>query len=126
MIVVNFCNILKCAIMSNTVGNNLKVLREANRLTQEKVADFLGVKRSTYSNYESGEREAPIEVLESASKLFGCELSTLFSEDKNALQCMLASAFRADGLCESDMREVAAFKGVVMNYIKMLRLMDNE
>ncbi len=112
--------------MSNTVGNNLKVLREANRLTQEKVADFLGVKRSTYSNYESGEREAPIEVLESASKLFGCELSTLFSEDKNALQCMLACAFRADGLCESDMREVAAFKGVVMNYIKMLRLMDNE
>lgn len=112
--------------MNNTIGCNLKFLREANKLTQEQVADFLGVKRSTYSNYESGEREAPIEVLESAGKLFGCELSTLFSEDKDALQCMLACAFRADGLCESDMREVAAFKNVVMNYMKMQRLMGDE
>ena len=112
--------------MSDMVGYNLKVLREANKLTQEQVADFLGIRRSTYSNYETGEREAPIEVLESAGKLFGCELSTLFSEDKDALQCMLACAFRADGLCESDMREVASFKGMVMNYMKMQRLMGNE
>lgn len=112
--------------MNITVGSNLKILREANRLTQEKVAEFLHIKRSAYANYETGEREAPLDVLEAACRLFGCELNTLLSDDRNALQCMLTCAFRADDLCENDMREIAAFKDVVMNYMKMKRLIDNE
>lgn len=112
--------------MDNLLGSKLKALREANKLTQERVAEFLGIKRSAYANYEAGEREAPLEVLESVCKLFGCELSTLLSDDNDALQGMLTCAFRADDLCESDMREVAAFKNVVINYLKMKRLMDNE
>ena len=38
------------------VGRNLKALREANCYTQEQVASYLGVQRSAYANYESGER----------------------------------------------------------------------
>jgi transcriptional regulator with XRE-family HTH domain len=64
--------------METTIGRNLKLLREANSFTQDQVASFLGINRSTYSNYESGDREAPLEVLEKASDLFGCELSILF------------------------------------------------
>lgn len=109
--------------MNEIVGRNLKALREANKFTQEKVADYLGVKRSAYANYEAGEREAPVEVLESACRLFGCELDMLFSEDERVLQGMLVCAFRADDLCESDMKEVAAFKNVVLNYLKMKRLL---
>ncbi len=109
--------------MNTTVGRNLKALREANKFTQEKVASFLGVSRSAYANYESGEREAPIEILESACKLFGCELNLLFSEDEEALHGMLVCAFRADDLCGNDMKEVAAFKNIVMNYMKMKRLL---
>lgn len=109
--------------MDAIVGRNLKVLREANRFTQEKVSEFLGIGRSAYANYEAGEREAPIEVLERACKLFGCELNVLFSEDEGALQSMLVCAFRANDLCEGDMREVAAFKSVVLNYMKMQRLL---
>ena len=109
--------------MNKIIGQNLKVLREANKFTQEKVAEFLGVGRSAYANYEAGDREAPIDVLEQACKLFGCELDVLFSEDKSALQGMLVCAFRAEDLCESDMKEVAAFKSVVLNYMKMQRLL---
>jgi len=112
--------------MNSIIGHNLKVLREANRFTQEKVADYLGIGRSAYANYEAGEREAPIEVLESACKLFGCELNLLFSENECALHGMLVSAFRAEDLSKQDMREIAAFKTVVMNYIKMQRLQNNE
>lgn len=110
--------------MNAIVGKNLKALREANNLTQEKVAAFLGIGRSAYANYEAGEREAPVEVLESACKLFGCELDMLFSEDESALQGMLLCAFRADDLCPEDMQQVAAFKDIVMNYLKMQRLQE--
>ena len=46
------------------IGRNMKALREANSYTQEQVAAYLGINRSAYANYESGEREAPIDVLE--------------------------------------------------------------
>lgn len=106
------------------VGRNLRALREANCYTQEQMARFLGIQRSTYSNYELGEREAPIEMLEKACSLFGCELSVLFDEDENAVKNMLLCAFRADNLCASDMKEVALFKNIVLNYMKMKRLLE--
>lgn len=105
------------------VGRNLKALRDANRYTQEQVASFLGIQRSAYANYESGEREAPIELLEKAGELMGCELSVLFDEDEKAVRDMLVCAFRADNLGERDLEEVAAFKRIVLNYMKMKRLL---
>ena len=104
-------------------GRNLKALREANGYTQEKMAEYLGVGRSAYANYEAGERETPLEVLQKAADLFGCELALLFEEDETAVRNMLVCAFRADDLNADDMREVASFKSVVMNYLKMERLL---
>ena len=105
------------------VGRNLKALREANCFTQEQVASFLGVQRSAYANYESGDREAPVVILERASELMGCEFSLLFDENENAVKDMLLCAFRADDLCDEDLTEVAAFKNIVLNYMKMKRLL---
>ena len=105
------------------VGRNLKALREANGYTQEQVANFLGIGRSAYANYEAGERETPMEVMERASELFGCELALLIDEDEQAVKNMLVCAFRADNLSVNDMKEVAAFKNIVLNYMKMERLM---
>lgn len=105
-------------------GRNLKALREANNYTQEQLASFLGIQRSAYANYESGEREAPIEVLEKASQLMGCELNVLFEEDEKAVKNMLVSSFRADDLSPEDLAEIAAFKNIVLNYMKMKRLLS--
>lgn len=105
------------------IGRNLKALREANNYTQEQVASFLGIQRSAYSNYETGDREAPIEILEKASSLFGCEMELLFDSDQKAVKNMLVCAFRADNLSVEDMKEVSAFKDIVMSYMKMERLL---
>lgn len=104
------------------IGRNLKSLREANNLTQGQVAACIGVNRPAYSNYESGIREAPIEVLEKACNLLGCEMELLFEENENAVKNMLVCAFRADNLSGEDLREVSSFKDIVMNYMKMERL----
>lgn len=105
------------------VGRNLKALREANCFTQEQVASFLGIQRSAYANYESGDREPPLEILERASELMGCEFGLLFDENENAVKDMLLCAFRADDLSDDDLAEVAAFKNIVLNYMKMKRLL---
>lgn len=41
----------------------LRDLREDNDLTQKQIADFLCIRQNTYSQYETGHRQVPIEVL---------------------------------------------------------------
>lgn len=101
------------------VAVNLKCLREANGYTQERLADYLGIGRSAYSNYESGAREVPLNVLERLADLYGCELFSLYEENGDVRDMMLATAFRVDDLSSDDMEQLAAFKRVVKNYMKM-------
>lgn len=41
----------------------LKDMREDNDLTQTQIADLLNVKQNTYSQYENGKRDIPIDLL---------------------------------------------------------------
>ena len=41
----------------------LKDLREDRDLTQGTIAEFLNIKQNTYSQYENGRRQIPIELL---------------------------------------------------------------
>ena len=41
----------------------LKDLREDNDLTQIEIARLLNIKQNTYSQYETGKREIPIDLL---------------------------------------------------------------
>ena len=105
-------------------GETLKLLRDANHFRQEDVADYLGIKRSTYSNYETGDREAPWVVLEKLANLYGCDQYDLESENQDVLQGVIACAFRVDSMSVEDMKQVAAFKQLVMNYVKMKKIAE--
>ena len=41
----------------------IKDLREDSNLTQKTVAEYLHVKQNTYSQYENGHRQIPLEAL---------------------------------------------------------------
>ena len=41
----------------------IKDLREDRDLTQKELADFLHIKQNTYSQYENGHRQLPIDIL---------------------------------------------------------------
>ena len=43
--------------------DRIKSLREDCDLTQQNLADYLMIARSTYKNYENGDRSVPIEIL---------------------------------------------------------------
>lgn len=61
--------------------NNLKKLREACLLSQEQVADTLGIHRTTYTYYESGKSFPPIKKAKKLAKIFGVSIEALFDED---------------------------------------------
>jgi transcriptional regulator with XRE-family HTH domain len=109
--------------MNQVIGKNLKSLRNSHKFSQEQVAQFLGLERSTYGNYETGQREAPLEILEKVSHLYGCDLHVLFEENEEAFQEMLICTFRVDGLSNFDLQEIAEFKEIVKSYLKMDRML---
>lgn len=53
-----------------TFAERLRQIRLAHGLTQQQVADSLGVHRSTYTYYERGHTNPPRETLEKLVKLF--------------------------------------------------------
>ena len=67
--------------MSIPTGNNheekmdnyyrrLRDLREDHDLTQQQVADYLGMKQSQYCRYEHGLRDLPTDILIRLAKLY--------------------------------------------------------
>lgn len=105
--------------MNKVIARNIKKLRETGRYTQEEVARALGIMRSAYSNYESGEREVSYDVIEKASDFFGCDMTQLFEENDNVDAYIPASAFRLDGMTQRDAMEIMRFKDIVRSYLKM-------
>lgn len=101
-------------------------MREASGYTQKQIAEFLGLNRSAYANYEAGERNIPLDVLEGVAKLFGVEMSSLLEAGPGDIKSSLLCAFRADDLTTEDMKQVADFKNIAMSYLKMVKLLENE
>ena len=52
----------------------LKIIRNQNKLTQQQIADVLGISRSAYCGYETGRRSPDIDTLMSLSKFYGISL----------------------------------------------------
>lgn len=102
---------------------NIRLLREKMNLNQEDLAKYLGVKREIISYYETGSRQAPLDVLEKLADFFGVELADLIGNNKDVLNIKFAFALRSDELEKEDLEVIAGFKKVVLNYLKMKDLL---
>ncbi|NIJ55819.1 helix-turn-helix domain-containing protein [Dyadobacter arcticus] len=66
-----------------TFGTRLRQLREKNRLSQQEVADYLGIGQSTYSQWESDQTTFKVHYLLRLSELFAVDISQLVPRDIN-------------------------------------------
>lgn len=60
--------------------NVFKSLRIKSGLTQQQMADKLGLSRSTIGMYENGEREPSFEILETIADLFNVDMNYLIGK----------------------------------------------
>lgn len=68
----------------------LKLLREIKQVSQQEIANYLGVTRQSYSNYETGNRQPDFKALSKLSEYFGVSTDYLLgltdgSEDEMAI-----------------------------------------
>ena len=67
------------------IGYNLKRVREKQRITQQEVADFLGVDIKTYERWEKGETDIKCSYLPKIVEFLHIEVSDLFRENANEI-----------------------------------------
>ena len=108
----------------NTIGVNIRLYREKNSLTQKAIADYLNISRELISYYETGERTPQLEVLTKLSDLFGIDLEDLLEESEEKTQENVVLAFRNKDFSNDDLKEIAGFKKIIKNFLKMERLME--
>lgn len=60
--------------MTNDIGNKLQTLRKGRKLSQQELADKMGVSRATISNYEVGRRAPHLSELKRFAEFYGVGL----------------------------------------------------
>jgi len=95
----------------NSFRKNLKLARIQKGLMQQDLADLLGIKQASISQYERGDRVPPIQTIKAIAKVLQVSMSELIGDDGEVIGIsMLMSKVRGlsteavEHLCE-----VAAF-----------------
>ena len=58
----------------------LRDLREDHDMTQQQVADYLGIKQPQYFRYESGQRDVPTNALKRLSSLYNTSIDYILEQ----------------------------------------------
>ncbi len=64
------------------VCRNLRELRLHYKMSQQKVADYLQIHRSTYCKYETGSAEPSFYILRKLVELFDTDFNLIFNSKK--------------------------------------------
>ncbi len=68
----------------NTLSSNLRRLRRERKTSQQAIADFLGITRQAYSNYEFGKRQPDNETLLMLAEYYHVSVDSLLNGDGNS------------------------------------------
>ena len=64
------------------VAQTMAELRKGKGISQKEAAALIGVSQATYSAYERGRNEPPLEMIVRLSYLFGCPVDWLIQRDR--------------------------------------------
>ena len=95
--------------MNNSIGYKLKTLRKGQKMTQQYVADKVGITRATLSNYEINRRQPDLRTLQKLADCYGVGLDYFGIATADEVLELLARAkevFASDVISEEKKREI--------------------
>ena len=72
--------------MENIIASNIKYLRKSKGLTQDQLADKIGVNRAMIGSYEEGRAMPKLQVLQALSHYFSITLDALVLNDMSCIE----------------------------------------
>ena len=99
--------------MGEHFNENLRAARERKNMTQKDVADNIGVAKSTYSLYESGNREPNVQTIKKLADLLNVSAADLLG--LNQAPTTIAAHFDGDDFTEDELEDIRAYADFVKN-----------
>lgn len=109
--------------MSIIIGEYIKELRKNKKLTQQQLADFVGISQNSIQRYETGKRIPPLDVLTKIAEALNITLDNILAKDKNSE--LYKSNIAIGNLKEEAEKEAAAFRKKLEIDIAFLTLCEN-
>ncbi|WP_239695918.1 helix-turn-helix transcriptional regulator [Pseudomonas sp. NFPP02] len=103
----------KILTLSEEIGARLRQQRAQAGLTQDQLAEQLGVSKRTQGNYESGASDAPASYLSLAASTFGFDVLYIISGTRTTL--------RSDALSEVEDSIVQQYRSIPLDDQKAIR-----
>ncbi len=82
------------------IGSSLKFLRTRAKKTQKEVADYLGIKINTYSQYETSHRKPSLEALNRLASFYGVDPGGFFGDGDKGFSFSSNVDYQASSLDE--------------------------
>lgn len=99
--------------MGDKFNENLRIAREQRGLSQKEMSERIGVAKSTYSLYESGNREPNVQTIKKIADTLNVSADMLLGiEEENNV---IAAHFDGDEFTESELEEIKQFAEFVKN-----------
>lgn len=70
--------------MSIIIGEYIKELRKNKKITQQQLANFVGISQNSIQRYETGKRIPPLDVLTKIAEALNITLDNILAKDKNS------------------------------------------
>lgn len=106
--------------MNDSIASKLKILRKGRKLTQEQLAERLGVNRATISNYEIGRRLPNLNDLKRFAEFYGVGLDYFGVVSKDEMFDLLSRArdvFESDAISKEQKEEI--YREIMKLYLNM-------
>jgi transcriptional regulator with XRE-family HTH domain len=100
--------------MGENFNDNLKTARERKGLSQNEVAEKIGVAKSTYSLYESGNREPNVQTIKKISDVLSVSADTLLGLDDEQPINTIVAHFDGTEFTDTELDDIA-------NYIEFVK-----
>lgn len=97
--------------MGEKFNENLKTARERRGLSQKDIAESIGVAKSTYSLYESGNREPNVQTIKKIADVLNVSADELLGIDDEPQT--IAAHFDGDEYTEEELEKIKEFAAFV-------------
>lgn len=95
----------------------LKLLRTERSMSQQELADALGISKSSINMYERGERQPNFEILESIADYFNVDIDYLLGRTNKTTKIInpntMAAHFDGDEYTEDELNRIKEFAAFV-------------
>ena len=109
---------------NQNIGKNLQVLRNKQGFAHDQIAEYLEITPDELIEFERGNKPIPISLMSLLANLYGVDKYDFYEEKLASEIAIPEFNFTVESIPVSDLEQIASFKKIIRNYLKMLALLE--